>query len=462
MPYEESDSDEDFYDPPPLSAMTETTMPAHFVNSGKLEKASLRATTSVMQTGASVGRNVRIEELQEEVAELKNRLFAVTNADNLPRGSIEQQIARLVRENRSLRQNLEKERLEKHKYMTELNTTSRAPVTASTNRSTRRKQITDESTLDERYENVKRDLHDRKKQLDALVDKMGAVTLENTTLKRESNRLVMLLKREVGEEQAVELMSNPNHDSQWTGRAQKIQLLKEKLKRMSGNPQTSRGHRTVQKVQSARSSTMRDLENELSETTEQLAKATQRARARKARIDVLEKDLSKVRADIQLLLKKSQNDSMLIQKLQEMNPNESEMHVATLLTKIQDMEEEKAELQIAARTTVGNASHDPSYEALMAEMSALHRVIGQQNATLYAYEVAGVPSTSNILGEWQNRFAELQAGFDEQRARIALVSQSSNSGSGSNDHSYKEEYEDLLDEYNHLLMQAEMAGVRLG
>lgn len=155
--------------------------------------------------------------------------------------------------------------------------------------------------------------------------------------KQDFEKAMKVIEREVGEGQTVDEILKS--ESSWKGRAQKIEMLKSKIKQLKFDPwesvsgQTfqsdfstapkSHAEKNLETMGTNRARELDKLKEELIEARDQLEKVTQKYKGASSRKTAIENEMKELKSlmagKVKVLLDKSENDDKLINLLREEN-----------------------------------------------------------------------------------------------------------------------------------------------
>ena len=175
-----------------------------------------------------------------------------------------------------------------------------------------------------------------KKKLKKQDERIVKLRNESQKYKQDYDKAMKVIEREVGEGQTVEEILKS--ESSWKGRAQKIEMLKAKIKQLKFDPWESVSGQTFQsEISIPKSHAEKNLETlgtnrareldkikeELIEARDQLDTMTQKYKGASSRKTAIENEMKELKSlmasKVKVLLDKSENDDKLINLLREEN-----------------------------------------------------------------------------------------------------------------------------------------------
>lgn len=236
----------------------------------------------------------------------------------------ESKIVELSRKNRGLNLALQRERARASKLEQELRATRQQSEGQSTSQEetsgdAARELVAEAAEAAETAEAKAAEWREKAQSAKAKAEKADSRV---STLKAENDRLRQALKRELGDEQQVERALTEGSD--WRGRAEQISLLKDKVREFReqlGESKESSAKANVRRAESKRKEELEKAEQEAEKKREEVEALTKRLDAANARKKNLEREVSSLKEKISALLRKSQNDDKLIDRLRAAQGN---------------------------------------------------------------------------------------------------------------------------------------------
>ncbi|CEP00536.1 Centrosomal protein of 162 kDa [Plasmodiophora brassicae] len=220
-------------------------------------------------------------------------------------------------------------------------------------------------------------------------------------LKNEVQRLKLVLKAEVGDDEAsFERALNGHPD--WKGRASEVARLTAKLRKIAGataraqvqNIPTSSSQTDIDRLQKERSAEKADLLKEISQHQKEVSSMRMKLEAASARNRTLADQVTSLKSKLRIVIEKSMNDDKLIDGLRK--------QAAALDTTVAEL----------SRVQSGLLALQRDVNQKQETINLQDKQICELERTIVNVQAAGESSTSRLLKEWD---------IQELRSRLAII-----------------------------------------
>ncbi|KAL0241118.1 hypothetical protein GEMRC1_006353 [Eukaryota sp. GEM-RC1] len=348
-----------------------------------------------------------VRHLQRQISE-KNSLIDELEADiqallnNNYEDSVTAKVADLVKRNRALQLSLDKEKLAHRKTLSELQSSTPQTTPSSP-----------ETSQD--FPKQRKELQDRN---NALLRKIGDQTTLIEKYKSENSKLHRILSKELGNVPLDSLLNDSIPS--WRGRKEKIDhlkrqvlSLKERLIQANDQDETEsvvssvsyvssvtrpedRASKEIDGYRAIREKVKREKQLEIEELQSEVNQERRRAQAALARVSVLEKEVSEVKASLKHVIIKTKNDDVYITALKTQLASLSDEGQQETIKELQvtrqrlDLMEKKystlaAELDLRGGN-LGNSTQDTSARVFQKENESLNQLISDLRERLTVAE----------------------------------------------------------------------------